>query len=330
MSDYVPRLGFVGVGWIGRHRMTSVIKAGVAEAVAVMDASPQAVAEARRLAPQAQAVQTLDQMLALDLDGVVVATPNAFHAQQSIRALESGKHVFCQKPPGRNASEVAAIVEAARRKDRYLSVDLSYRYLTAMQTINRLVRDGEIGEVYAIDLVFHNAYGPDKAWFYDRELSGGGCLLDLGIHLIDLGLWTLDFPHVKEASGRLFAQGRPWRKGDAAVEDYAIARLDFDTGATATVACSWRQSAGCDAIISATWHGTKGSLRMHNVDGSFYDFRAERLHGTRSRSLCEPPEDWSGRAILGWCERLPEKPGFDPEALRHVLPLEVIDRVYHQ
>jgi predicted dehydrogenase len=58
------------------------------------------------------------------------------------------------------------------------------------------MRSGELGRVFAVDLVFHNAYGPDKPWFYDPELAGGGCVMDLGVHLVDLALWSLDFPGV--------------------------------------------------------------------------------------------------------------------------------------
>lgn len=324
----IPRLGFVGVGWIGRHRMASLLKNGAAEAVAVFDASPEAANEACRLAPGAQRVQDFAEMLDLDLDGVVIATPNALHAEQSIAALKRGLHVFCQKPLGRSAGEVREIIQAAHENDRVLGVDLSYRHVEAMRRVKELVRDGEIGEVFAADLVFHNAYGPDRAWFYDRDLAGGGCLLDLGIHLVDLGLWVLDFPRIERVSGRLYSHGRPLKSDDCAVEDYALARLDLSNDATLQVACSWRVSAGCDAIIGATFHGTKGSVRMGNVGGSFYDFRAERLHGTRAQSLVEPPEDWSGRAIEDWARRTIDAPRFDPEMWRHVDVMEAIDRVY--
>ena len=87
-------------------------------------------------------------------------------------------------------------------------MDLSYRHTTGMQRIRELIRAGELGHVYAVDLVFHNAYGPDKPWFYDVALSGGGCVIDLGIHLVDLALWTLGFPRVRGVASRLFALAR--------------------------------------------------------------------------------------------------------------------------
>src|SRR5215218_9099775 len=107
---------------------------------------------------------------ALDLapDGIVIATPSALHAAQSIQALKAGAAVFCQKPLGRNAAEVEAVLAAATSADRLLGVDLSYRFTEGMRKIREQVRSGALGDIYAVNLIFHNAYGPDKAWFYDR------------------------------------------------------------------------------------------------------------------------------------------------------------------
>jgi predicted dehydrogenase len=323
-----PRLGFVGLGWAGRHRMGSLLRSGAAEVAAVLDPSKAAVAETLRLAPKADVAETYDEMLKLDLDGVVISTPNALHAEQTILALERGMHVFCQKPLGRDAAEVKRMVDAAKRADRRLDVDLCYRHGAAMQAVRDGVRRGDIGEVFAMELVFHNAYGPDKAWFYDPDLSGGGCLLDLGIHMVDLGLWTLDFPRVKNVTSRLYSQGRPLRGRERAVDDYALARLDLETGATAHVACSWKVSQGCDAVIQVVFHGANGALRMQNVNGSYFDFRAERLHGTRSEVLVGPGDDWSGRAIEEWARAIGRGEGFSRESERHAEVADVLDRVY--
>ena len=152
-----PRLGFLGVGWIGRNRLEAVARSGHAEVVALCDASEEALSEARTCAPESKLCRDFDQLLGVDLDGVVIATPSALHAAQSIAALERGLDVFCQKPLGRSAAETRAVVEAARRFDKLLGVDLSYRHVTAFSKVADLVRTGELGEVYAVDLVFHNA-----------------------------------------------------------------------------------------------------------------------------------------------------------------------------
>jgi predicted dehydrogenase len=324
-----PRLGFLGCGWIGRHRLQAVRDAGVAAPVVVADTAADAMADACALLDEPVRAGSLDEVLDAGIDGVVIATPSALHAEQAIAALERGVAVFCQKPLGRTRSETRRVIDAARAADRLLAVDLSYRGTRAMQAIRRLVEQGELGEVYAAELVFHNAYGPDKPWFYDAARSGGGCLMDLGIHLVDLALWTLGHPAVERVDGRLFAQGRLLGP-DASdvVEDYALAQLDLSGGAVARIACSWNLAAGRDAVIEAVFYGSEAGAALRNVGGSFWDFRALRLGRRGEQALVEPPDDWGGRAIVAWARRLAADAGFDP-AIEQLDPVAaVLDQVY--
>jgi predicted dehydrogenase len=321
-----PRVGFLGVGWIGRHRMEAMLATGAVEAAAVADPSDEMAAEALRLAPDAKRVEGLEGLIAEQLDGIVIATPSALHAEQSIRALEAGAAVFCQKPLGRTAGEAQAVVAAARAADRLLAVDLSYRFTEGMRRIRALLDEGALGAVYAVDLVFHNAYGPDKAWFYDPALSGGGCVMDLGVHLVDLALWALDFPNVERVSSDLLSGGKPLGPGE--VEDYAAAALTLCGGVSVRLACSWRLPAGREAVISAAFYGTEGGAALRNVGGSFYDFTAERFRGTSSETMTAPPDAWGGRAAADWAERLRSGARFDSAAERLVEVARVLDRIY--
>ncbi|WP_298812742.1 Gfo/Idh/MocA family oxidoreductase [uncultured Sphingomonas sp.] len=321
-----PRLGFLGVGWIGRHRMEAMLATGLVEAAAISDPSPDMMRDAALLAPHAQVVDDLDAMLALDLDGVVIASPSALHAAQSIQALEAGKAVFCQKPLGRDAAETQAVVAAARAADRLLGVDLSYRFIAGMEKIAELVRAGTLGRLFAVDLVFHNAYGPDKPWFYDRAQSGGGCVMDLGIHLVDLAMW-LTGEDVQSVSSSLFAGGAPLAGRDT-VEDYAVATLTLDNDVTVRLACSWRLHAGQDAVIEASFYGTNGGATMRNVGGSFYDFETRHNTGTHAAVVATPPEEWGGRAAVDWARRLAANPHFDPQADEFVATARALDRIY--
>lgn len=323
-----PRLGFLGVGWIGRHRMNAIIEADVADVAAIAEPSAETAAEALKLAPGAERVGSLDELLAMGLDGIVIATPSALHAEQSVMALASGAAVFCQKPLGRNAAEVRAVVDAARAADRLLAVDLSYRFTEGMRRIREVVRSGELGRIYAVDLVFHNAYGPDKAWFYDPALSGGGCVMDLGVHLVDLALWCLDFPEIAEVGAKLFAAGERLGPNPSQVEDYAVATIELASGTAIQLACSWRLQAGCDAVISAAFYGTGGGAALRNVNGSFYDFTAERYRGTSGETLAGPPDEWGGRAAADWARRLASGARFDEGAAELVEVARVLDRIY--
>jgi predicted dehydrogenase len=320
-----PRVGFLGVGWIGRHRMGAMLATGAVEAAAIADPSPGCIKEARGYAPDVQVVDDLDAMLALDLDGIVIATPSAMHAEQSARALDAGVAVFCQKPLGRTAQEVNAVIAAAERADRLLGVDLSYRHTAGTEAIAPLIRGGGLGTIFAVDLTFHNAYGPDKPWFYDRAQAGGGCVIDLGVHLVDLALWALDFPAVTDVSAALFAGGVPL--GSDAVEDYASAR--FRAGdADVRLACSWRLHAGQDAVIAADFYGTGGGVSLRNVDGSFYHFMSQHFTGTGATTLTSGPDPWGGRAAAAWAEQLARSTAFDPAARQFSASAEVLDRIY--
>jgi predicted dehydrogenase len=243
-----------------------------------------------------------------------------------MRALESGTAVFCQKPLGRNAAEVEAVLDAARRADRLLGVDLSYRHTAAMRAIRERIRAGELGEVFAADLTFHNAYGPQSGWFWDPRLSGGGCLIDLGVHLVDLALWLFDFPDVLGAEAVLLRGGRPVCDGE--VEDYATGELTLANGVHARVACSWNLSAGQDAVILAGFYGTAGGAEMHNDNGSFFDFSAELFNGRDRRTMASPPDDWGGRAAAEWMRKLAAGERFDGSTEGLLETAQALDRLY--
>jgi predicted dehydrogenase len=298
----VPRLGFLGVGWIGRSRLEAIERAGAGIVAAVADPAVD------------DALGSYDELLERELDGVVIATPSALHAEQAIAALELGLPVFVQKPVGRTAGEVRSVVAAAERADVPLGVDLAYRHADAFVEAREQVRCGAVGDVFAAELVFHNAYGPDKPWFRDPKLAGGGCVIDLGIHLVDLAVWTLGLTP-RDVRSRLL--GTP-------VETWATAELDH-----VRLACSWDLHAGQDAVIGATFLGSEGSVRVTNVCGSFYDFRCELLRGTSREALVEPPDAWPGRAAVAWARRVAAGAGFDAaEGAELVRVAEILDRIY--
>lgn len=319
-------LGFLGTGWIGRNRMEAMLATGEAKAVAICDPNGEAAASAHELAPEAQMAASLDELLECEPDGVVIATPSALHAEQCIRAIGAGAAVFCQKPLGRSAAEVQAVLDSARDADRLLGVDLSYRHTAAMQAIRERVRSGELGQVFAADLIFHNAYGPQSSWFWDPQLSGGGCLIDLGVHLVDLALWLFDFPEVTDARATLLRHGRPAAAEE--VEDFALAELSFASRAHIRIACSWNLSAGQDAVIGATFYGTGGGAEMRNENGSFFDFSAKLLEGRDRRTIVSPPDDWGGRAAAEWVSKLAAGDRFDRSTEGLLQTAQALDRLY--
>jgi predicted dehydrogenase len=319
-------LGFLGAGWIGRNRMEAMLATGEAKAIAICDPDSDMARQAQEAAPEAAIVSSLDELLRCEPDGVVIATPSALHAEQCIKAFEAGTAVFCQKPLGRTASEVQAVLDAARVADRLLGVDLSYRHTAAIQAIRDRIRSGQLGQVFAADLTFHNAYGPQSGWFWDPELSGGGCLIDLGVHLVDLLLWMFDFPEVIDARGTLLRDGRP--PADGEVENYATGELVLGNGVQARIACSWNLSAGRDAVIEASFYGTAGGAAMRNENGSFFDFSADLFRGQNSERIASPPDDWGGRAAAEWIRKLAAGERFEGTTSGLLETARVLDRLY--
>lgn len=325
----LPRIGFLGSGWIGRNRMQAIQQSKEADIVAIADLSSENAREGAKIAPDAVVVESLDALLEQELDALVIATPSADHCSQAVRALDRGLAVFCQKPLGRSAQEVQTVVNAARRADRLLSVDFPYRYTEGIQKVYQLVNSGGLGQVYAADLVFHNAYGPDQAWFYDTELSGGGCLLDLSSHLVELALWFFDFPEVKNVSSSIYSAGERLQGNPEKVEDCAQVSMVLENGSAIRLACSWNVLSGSDAVIESSFYGTAGGACFKNVNGSLHDFQAERFHGQARQTIATPPDDWEGRAVVAWARKLRlEGRCFDPEVEKLVQVAAVIDAAY--
>jgi predicted dehydrogenase len=139
-------------------------------------------------------------------------------------------------------------------------------------------------------------------------------VIDLGIHLVDLAVWSLGLTP-RDVRSRLL--GTP-------VETWATAELDH-----VRLACSWDLHAGRDAVIEATFLGEDGTVRVANVGGSFYDFRCELLRGTSREALVEPPDAWPGRAAVAWARRVAAGAGFDAaEGAELVRVAEILDRIY--
>ena len=281
------------------------------------------------LAPNARTVPVAADLPAgLPLDGVVITTATAQQVAQARGALGAGLAVFCQLPLAPTAIESRALIEAAQRDDRLLRVDWHYRHLTAARAVEKLLRRGDLGLVYAIDLVFHSTRRPDCAALRDPALIGGGCLMHLGAHLLDLAMWAMDFPLAEEASARLYAQGRRLEPAPDEVEDHALAQFTLVPGTSVQLACSWNLATGCDAVIEAHFHGTRGSVRLRNVEGDLHRFVAERCDGSRTVRLAEPPDDWEGRAAVHWARAVAAGGRFEAEAWQALRVAELLDQLY--
>lgn len=324
-----PRLGFAGLGWIGGQRMQVLAASGSADVAALCEPDEGRLGDACRALQHPPAVcARFEELVEQPLDGIVIATPNALHEQQAAAALERGIAVFVQKPLALSRAGTERLIELAKRQDLPLGVDWSYRWLAGMPELKCRLDAGEIGAITAAELCFHNAYGPDAAWYYDIESSGGGCLLDLGCHLLDLCHWLLGARDPGNVRARCFRNGRGLHPPLAEPEDFVMADIDYGSGLHAHLACSWRASVGRGAAIGCRIFGTEGGAELRNVDGSFYDFEIALNRGDHSELLGAPPDPWPGRALLDWTGRLRDGGGADRDLTPLATTAGVIDEIY--
>jgi predicted dehydrogenase len=268
-------------------------------------------------------VGTFDELLEEELDGILLATPG-FHAEQAQRALNDGVAVYCPRPLGRDAMETRAVIDAARQADLLLGVDMALRQTDAMRVLRSTVQAGELGDIYAVELVHHNSLGPS----HGTGSEPTGCMLDSGIVMIDLALWTLGFPRVTHVSSSLYRRGDRITPGSHGVaEDYASAFLTLDTGVTVQLCCSWHLPAGQNARIEASFYGTGGGGALHNVNGSATDFSAELFRGSSRHSLSKPPDSWAGRGVVAWADALARGARYDPWVEGVIDVASTVDRI---
>lgn len=322
-----PKLGFIGSGRTGHVQMQKLMDEHIADGCTLYDPTLDAASVAAAMQSGINISHSLADILSRDLDGVVIASPTAMHGDHCIAALKTSKAVFCQQPLASTCAETQKIFETARAANKLLSVDFSYRYLPGVATLKEKVAAGEFGDIYAADLVFHSAYGPDKTWNYNLGTSGGGCVMDLGSHLIDLAMYVLGNWDVKQVSRNLMHQGKALLPPYETPEDYATA--EFLHGRTRTrLTCSWGLHAGRDAQFEVSFYGTRGGASITNVNGSFQDFEVLQFLGNRREKIARATGEPGGRALIDWAKTLGNSNRFDPDIEQIIQVADVVDRIY--
>jgi predicted dehydrogenase len=211
-----------------------------------------------------------------DLDVVSVATPTHLHAPIGIAALEAGRHVLCEKPLARTGDEAQRMVEAAIKANRVLRVCFNHRQRGDVQVLKRHIDEGRLGRIYYAKAHWlrRNGIPGLGSWFTNREMAGGGPLIDLGVHMLDMALYLLGEPKVLSVSASTFAElgtrglgGAPWSSktivGSAyEVEDLATAFLRLEGGGVLTLETSWATFREMGDHFGVTLYGTDGGAEI--------------------------------------------------------------------
>jgi predicted dehydrogenase len=250
--DKSLKVGVIGVGGIARVHMPGWEASPHAEVIAGSDISTEALEVWGRTNGISRLTVNPDDLLSdPDIDIIDVCTPNMYHTELVVAALNAGKHVICEKPLAPTPQEIGQMIEARDRADRLLMTAQHFRFKGTSQAMKRELDTGIMGTIYhARSWMLRRGWLPARPGFVYRRNSGGGPCIDIGVHILDLTLWFMGNPTPVAVSGIAKAPlahlpdafsswGRAPVPQDMDVEDFAAAFVRFDTGATLIIEVSW-------------------------------------------------------------------------------------------
>lgn len=279
------RVGVIGLGWAGETALKNYRRLPEVEIVALAGLED----DRRAFLGQAYAIPHLyrdyEALLARDdLDAVSVAVPNKLHAPVAIAALERGLHVLCEKPLARTSAEAEMMVQAAIKANRILQVVFNHRERGDVQLLKRYIDEGKLGHIYYAKAYWMRRRGIPGAgsWFVSKDLAGGGPLIDLGIHALDMVLHLLAEPEVVTVSASTYnelgVRGLGVNPNDHKtgsgngyeVEDLATAFMRLSNGATLLLEASWATHSSAQDDYGVVLYGTEGGaeIRVRNYTTS--------------------------------------------------------------
>ncbi|MFV0399084.1 MAG: Gfo/Idh/MocA family protein [Oscillospiraceae bacterium] len=268
------RIALIGAGSIGHYHARAYKADNRVELVAVCDLNE---ARARDFADKYNIPDIYTDynvmLLRDDIDAVSVATWNNAHAPASVAAFRAGKHVLCEKPLAMNAEEARQMLEEAEKANKLLMVGFVRRFGDNTAALKALVDAGTLGEIYSAKVGFVRRWGNPGGWFADKKRSGGGALIDLGVHILDLSRYLSGSPKPISAYAATFSKlgMKPgirgidkYRTADydeyCDVEDGATALVRFDNGMVTFVETTWVENAREHLYV--TLQGDKGGAEM--------------------------------------------------------------------
>ena len=270
-------VGFIGTGHIATQVHLPVFRKladeGLVNIVAVCDIDPD---KARSVAEKFSVPQYFtdysDLVARDDIDVVSVCTPNFLHLDPVIKSFAAGKHVLCEKPLAINATEGEAMVAAAEKAQRQLMVGLNWRYDNAAQAAHRFVRDGMAGEIYYARAHAIRRRGiPGWGMFTQKDKQGGGPLIDMGVHVLDLTMWLMGNPVPVSVTGATYTKfgtregiiglRGQWDRAKYTVEDLGVGLIRFANGASLSLEASFALNIERDRFETSLM-GTEGGIHL--------------------------------------------------------------------
>jgi predicted dehydrogenase len=280
MASSAVRCAVIGLG-IGSAHANGYLESPEAKLVAVADIDPARLAKWKEKVGDEGLFSDYKAMLKkVRPDLVSVALPNFLHARATIDALAAGAHVLCEKPMAMNVPEALKMQRAATRHKRKLGINLSFRFTPQARALKDLADSGFLGSAYHAHTRWMRREGFPRlgSWFVQKKYSGGGPLIDLGVHRIDLAMWLMGGPRPISVSSSIHHHlGKARAKShDRAfdVEDLAAGFVRFEGGESLLLEISWAGHQQYGEQMSTMVMGSKGTL-VHRNDAGSYHFVGE-------------------------------------------------------
>ena len=267
------KMGIIGSGEIAQVRHIPAYQRlqGKVELVAVQDIDFKKAQEVAKRYHIPHVFED-DEDLFKSVDAVTICTPNKYHADIAVRALNAGAHVLCEKPMAITAEECERMITAARNADKRLSIAYHYRFTEVAKVAKRAIEANEVGEPLVIRVqALRRRKVPGWGVFTNKELQGGGSLIDYGCHFLDLALWLLNGLEPVEVIGSTYnrlsktpGQINEWGTFDSEtfdVDDHVSAYIKFANGASMLFECSWAANIKED-IKHISISGSEGGINV--------------------------------------------------------------------
>lgn len=247
------KIGIIGAGGISEQHLEAIKQEPRVAAVAIADVAVE-LAQSRASRHGIPAVYTdyRDMLQQEEMDAVIVCVPNYLHAPVTLAALESGKHVLCEKPMAVTIEQAESMAALAKRTGNVMMVAHNNRFRGHALKLKQLMREQRLGHVYHVKTGWVRRKGIPGwgSWFTRQEHAGGGALIDIGVHVLDLALWLLDYPRPVSVYGKAYANFGPRKKalspwgtiqenGTFDVDDFVTALITFENGSTLALDASW-------------------------------------------------------------------------------------------
>lgn len=335
MSDKI-RVGIIGLGGIAqKSHIPALIKHKDVEIVAVCDSNEGTLNKVGNDLGDVRKFTDYQDLLRMEeLDVVDICTPNFLHRDTTVNALNAGKHVLVEKPIARNAAEGEDMVEAARNSGKKLMVAYCWRWHPGARALKRFIDAGDMGEIYYARIHALRRRGiPNWGVFTDKEKQGGGPLIDIGCHLLDLTLWLMGHPKPTAVSGKCYTKfgnraglvGNfgPWDHTKYTVEDFATGLIRFDNGATLNIESSFAANIEKDTLNTALL-GTEGGCELSPLR----IFREERGTLVDVTPVSLPEVNWREAEIFEFIEAIRDDKPVPISGEDGLVVSKIIDAIY--